>query len=142
VSRDLPKILSVVGVFMNRTEFAELVRHFDTFGTGEVSLTDFLAFIAPPLSRHRGTWVSKAFSEHDRGGNSSLELSKIYRLNSIQGSVIARVVAAQPSPDILVHNLVRYSQQNGASSIPKTKSPTTVGWGAPGSSATGGSWQP
>jgi Ca2+-binding EF-hand superfamily protein len=142
VSRDLPKILSDFRVSMNKTEIAELVRHFDTFGTGEVSLTDFLAFIATTLSRHRGTWVSKAFSEHDRSGNSSLELSEICRLNSIQGPVITRVVTAQSSSEMLLHNLVRYCQQDGANSIPKTNSPTTIGWGASGSSATGSSWQP
>jgi Ca2+-binding EF-hand superfamily protein len=119
VSRDLPKILSDFGVFLNKTEIAELVRHLDTDATGEVSLIDFLAFVAPPLSPDRAAWVSKAFDRHDPGGSGSLELSKIRRLNSIHGSVVTRLAATQSSPEMLLYNLIRYYDQDGANSIPR-----------------------
>jgi hypothetical protein len=76
------------------------VRHLDTFAIGDVSLTDFLAFVVPPLSPNRAAWVSKAFSKHDPNGSSSLELSKIRRLNSIHGLVVTRLAAAQSSPEM------------------------------------------
>jgi hypothetical protein len=119
LSQDIPKILSEFGVFMNKTEIVELVRHLDTYGTGEVTLVDFLAFLAPPLTASRESWVAKAFSKHDPGGTGALELSRIRRLAANRGSAVTRLAAARSSPEMLLQNFVRYHEEEGATSIPR-----------------------
>jgi Ca2+-binding EF-hand superfamily protein len=118
IAQDIPKILSDFGVFVNKTEISELVRHLDVRGTGEVCLEDFIAYMTPAMPQARETWVVKSFEKFDPNHTNALELAKVRRLSQA-GSVATRLAAKPNSPEVLFQNLIRYYEKDGASSIPR-----------------------
>jgi Ca2+-binding EF-hand superfamily protein len=118
IAKDIPKILGDFGVFMNRTEISELVRHLNSGGTGEVSLLDFITYVIPALRPEREIWVAKAFDKFDPNHTNALELAKIRRL-TLSGSVATRLAAKPNSPEVLFQHLIQYYEKDGSSSIPR-----------------------
>jgi Ca2+-binding EF-hand superfamily protein len=115
VAKDIPKILSDFGVFMNKTEIMELSRHLET---ESVTLSDFLNYFIPPIPTTRQAWVTKAYSKFDPNGSGSIGLAVIRRL-TLRGSVSTRLAAPPNSPEVLFQRLIRYYDGHRESVIPK-----------------------
>lgn len=116
VAEDIPKVLADFGVFMNKTEISELCRH---FGTEEISLEEFVNWLAPPLSREREEWVEKAFARHDRGSVGSLDIKTLKTFSTMGSFGATRLATRRGSPEAVFQNLVKYYEQECFTAVPR-----------------------
>lgn len=116
VAEDIPKVLADFGVFMNKTEIAEMCRYFDA---EEISLSEFVNWLAPPLSPEREEWVEKAFAKHDRQSVGSLDIRTIKTFSNMGSFGTARLATRRGTPEAVFQNLVKYYEQECFTSIPR-----------------------
>jgi Ca2+-binding EF-hand superfamily protein len=65
---EMPKMMTDIGVVLNKTELTELVRLLDCDGTGKITYDQFMMIMAPPMNNERIKWVNRAFDQLDVDG--------------------------------------------------------------------------
>lgn len=119
LNSELPKVLSDFGVFMNHTEVVEMKRILGSDTDGQVTLLDFVEFLAPELNETRKNIVEKAFTLKDTNNNGLLSIEEIRNISHYQSSAVTLLAVKQMSPEALFQNLIQVYEKEQTASIPK-----------------------
>nr|AGM32361.1 EF-hand family protein [Coptotermes formosanus] len=115
---ELPKLINDIGLILNKTELAELIRIIDKDADGFISFDEFLFALAPPLSDSRITWIVKAFDKLDINKDGIVELEDIQAMHA-PGSTTKFGKLGTTSIDAVFQNLLRSMDQDGIPTITK-----------------------
>lgn len=88
---ELPRLMSDVGILMNKTELNELERLLDRNGDGTISYDEFLYQMAPPLSDERIKWINKAFDKLDVDGTGLVDIADLEAIHNPKTSELVKM---------------------------------------------------
>jgi Ca2+-binding EF-hand superfamily protein len=116
---ELPKLIGDIGVVVNRLELNELIRLLDRNGDGEISYTDFLFQLAPPLSEDRIQWINKAFDKLDARGTGKVSIQDVQAVHNPKSTELVKM--GKTTANVIFANLLRSYDQNADGFISRTE---------------------
>ena len=108
---ELPKLMSDIGVILNKTELNELIRLLDRNGDGTISYDEFLYQMAPPLSEERIKWINKAFDKLDVDGSGKVSIEDLQAIHNPKTSELVRM--GKTTANQIFANLLRSYDDDG-----------------------------
>ena len=108
---ELPKLMSDIGVILNKTELNELIRLLDRNGDGTISYDEFLYQMAPPLSEERIKWINKAFDKLDVDGSGKVSIEDVQAVHNPKTSELVRM--GKTTANQIFANLLRSYDDDG-----------------------------
>jgi Ca2+-binding EF-hand superfamily protein len=104
---ELARLITDLGVILNKTELVELIRLLDLDHTGQITYTQFLRKVAPPLTSDRLVWINRAFDKLDVNGTGRVSISHIKSVHNPASTEMVRIGRTDAN-EILVNLLESY----------------------------------
>ena len=108
---ELPKLMSDVGIILNKTEMSELIRLLDRSGDGKISYDEFLYQMAPPLSEERIKWINKAFDKLDVDGSGLVNIADLEAIHNPKTSELVKM--GKTTANQIFSNLLKSYDDDG-----------------------------
>lgn len=115
VHNELPKLMTDIGIILNKTELQELSRHLDINGDGVIDYEEFLIRMAPPMSEERIKWCNKAFDKLDVDGSGVVTIRDIEMVHNPDKSELVRM--GKTTAQAIFANLCRSYDEDGDGNI-------------------------
>lgn len=115
LKNELPKLMTDIGVILNKTELSELARLLDRTGDGTISYDEFLYQMAPPLSEERIKWINKAFDKLDVDGSGVVNISDVQAVHNPDKSELVKM--GKTTANAIFANLLRSYDDDADGSI-------------------------
>ena len=112
---ELPRLMSDVGIILNKTEMNELERLLDRNGDGTISYDEFLYQMAPPLSDERIKWINKAFDKLDVEGTGLVDIADLEAIHNPKTSELVKM--GKTTANAIFANLLRSYDDDGDGKI-------------------------
>lgn len=115
LKNELPKLMTDIGVILNKTELSELARLLDRTGDGTISYDEFLYQMAPPLSEERIKWINKAFDKLDVDGSGVVSINDVQAVHNPDKSELVKM--GKTTANAIFANLLRSYDDDADGSI-------------------------
>jgi Ca2+-binding EF-hand superfamily protein len=102
---EMPKLMSDIGVILNKTELTELVRLLDCNGTGKIPYDQFMIAMAPPMNEERIKWVNRAFDRLDVDRTGRVAISALEAAHNPKSNEMIRM--GTTTGNVILGNLFR-----------------------------------
>lgn len=112
---ELPKLMSDIGIILNRTELNELERLLDANGDGKISYDEFLYQMAPPINEERIRWINKAFDKLDVDNSGLIEIADLEAIHNPQASQLVRM--GKTTANAIFANMLKSYNDDGDGQI-------------------------